>query len=115
MPRRPRLHIPGLPVHFVQRGHNRNACFFSQGDYRIYQDRLGEALHKTGCFLHAYVLMGNHVHLLLTPPDEDSIAKMAISLGRRYVQYINKHYHRSGTLWESRYKSSLVNTCSSPD
>ena len=76
----------------------------------MYRNWLGEALHKTGCFLHAYVLMGNHVHLLLTPPAEDSVAQLAISLGRRYVQYINKHYDRIGTLWQGRYKSSLVTT-----
>ena len=99
-----------MPVHVIQRGHNRNACFFSHADYLIYRNWLGEALHKTGCLLHAYVLMGNHVHLLLTPPAEDSVAQLAISLGRRYVQYINKHYDRIGTLWQGRYKSSLVTT-----
>ena len=110
MPRRPRIHIPGMPVHVIQRGHNRNACFFSHADYLIYRNWLGEALHKTGCLLHAYVLMSNHVHLLLTPPAEDSVAQLTISLGRRYVQYINKHYDRIGTLWQGRYKSSLVTT-----
>jgi putative transposase len=108
MPRRPRLHLPGLPQHIVQRGHNREACFFAEDDYHCYRHWLGEALKDTGCHLHAYVLMTNHVHLLLTPPDAAAVAKLMISLGRRYVQYINKTWRRTGTLWDSRYKSSLV-------
>ena len=108
MPRRSRIHLPGLPVHIVQRGHNRDACFFAEDDYHAYRHWLGEALTATGCQLHAYVLMTNHVHLLLTPPAPDAISRVMISLGRRYVQYINKTYRRTGTLWDSRYKSSLV-------
>ena len=108
MPRRPRIHLPGLPLHVVQRGHNRDACFFTEEDYLAYQGWLAEALRKTGCQLHAYVLMTNHVHLLLTPPTAEAVSQLVISLGRRYVQYINKTYRRTGTLWDSRYKSSLV-------
>lgn len=108
MPRRPRIHIAGVPLHIVQRGHNREACFFSEDDYLAYRHWLGEALTATGCELHAYVQMTNHVHLLLTPPEADAVPRLLISLGRRYVQYINKSYHRTGTLWHSRYKSSLV-------
>lgn len=108
MPRRPRIHLPGVPIHLVQRGHNREACFFTDEDYQAYRDWLGEALKKTGCALHAYVLMTNHVHLLLTPPNAQAVAQLVMSLGRRYVQYINKTYRRTGTLWDSRYKSSLV-------
>jgi putative transposase len=108
MPRRPRIHLPGLPQHIVQRGHNREACFFAEDDYHCYRHWLGEALKDTGCRLHAYVLMTNHVHLLLTPPDATAVARLMISLGRRYVQYINKTWRRTGTLWDSRYKSSLV-------
>lgn len=108
MPRRPRLHLAGLPVHIVQRGHNRAACFFAEDDYHCYRHWLGEALQATGCLLHAYVLMTNHVHLLLTPPAPEAVARLTIALGRRYVQYINKTYRRTGTLWDSRYKSSLV-------
>lgn len=108
MPRRPRLHVPGLPLHVVQRGHNRDACFFCEEDYLAYRQWLGEALVKTGCQLHAYVLMTNHVHLLLTPPDAQAVSQLVISLGRRYVQYVNRTYRRTGTLWDSRYKSSLV-------
>ena len=110
MPRRPRIHLSGLPLHIVQRGHNREVCFFGEDDYLVYRHWLGEALKATGCHLHAYVQMTNHVHLLLTPPDSAAVAQLMISLGRRYVQYINKSRHRTGTLWDSRYKSSLVQT-----
>lgn len=108
MPRRPRIYLPGMPLHIVQRGHNRDACFFAEDDYHAYRHWLGESLQATGCALHAYVLMTNHVHLLLTPPDADAVSNLMISLGRRYVQYINKTYRRTGTLWDSRYKSSVV-------
>ena len=108
MPRRPRIHLPGLPIHLVQRGHNREACFFSDDDFLAYLEWLAEALKKSGCTLHAYVLMTNHVHLLLTPPSSAAVSQLVMSLGRRYVQYINRTYHRTGTLWDSRYKSSLV-------
>ena len=108
MPRRPRIHLPGMPVHLVQRGHNRDACFFVEEDFLAYHEWLGEALRKTGCTLHAYVLMTNHVHLLLTPPSPEAVSQLVMALGRRYVQYINKTYRRTGTLWDSRYKSSLV-------
>ena len=108
MPRRPRIHLAGLPLHIVQRGHNREACFFAEDDYHTYRHWLGEALKASACALHAYVQMTNHVHLLLTPPAPDAVSQLVISLGRRYVQYINKTYRRTGTLWDSRYKSSLV-------
>ncbi len=108
MPRRARIHISGLPLHIVQRGHNRDACFFGEDDYLAYRHWLGEALRSSGCHLHAYVLMTNHVHLLLTPPDAAAVPRMVISLGRRFVQYINRTYRRTGTLWDGRYKSSLV-------
>mgnify|MGYP001205046281 CR=1 FL=1 len=108
MPRRPRIHLPGVPLHIVQRGHNRDACFFVDDDYLAYRHWLGEALKESGCALHAYVLMTNHVHLLLSPPQPQDVPRLIISLGRRYVQYINKTYRRTGTLWDSRYKSSLV-------
>ena len=69
MPRPPRIHLAGLPLHIVQRGHNRDACFFVEEDYLAYREWLGEAIKSTGCQLHAYVQMTNHVHLLLTPPE----------------------------------------------
>src|SRR5262245_9644203 len=108
MPRRPRIHLDGLPLHIVQRGHNRGPCFFGEEDYRSYRHWLGEALVEADCELHAYVLMTNHVHLLVTPSKAEKLPKLLISLGRRYVQYVNRVYGRTGTLWESRYKSSLV-------
>lgn len=108
MPRRPRIHLAGLPLHVVQRGHNRDACFLAEDDYLVYCEWLGEALKSTGCLLHAYVLMTNHVHLLITPPTPEAVSRLMISLGRRYVQYFNRSWRRTGTLWDSRYKSSLV-------
>lgn len=110
MPRRPRLHRDGQPLHLVQRGHNRQPCFFAEQDYLSYLHRLGEALGETHCSLHAYVLMTNHVHLLLTPKRAELVPRLMISLGRRYVQYINTTYRRTGTLCDSRYKSSLIQT-----
>ena len=108
MPRRPRIHLDGVPLHIVQRGHNREPCFFGEEDYSSYLHWLGEALGEAECKLHAYVLMTNHVHLLLTPKKAETVQKLIISLGRRYVQYINRTYRRTGTLWDSRYKSSVV-------
>ena len=108
MPRRPRVHLDGVPLHIVQRGHNREPCFFGEEDYSTYLYWLGEALAEFDCALHAYVLMTNHVHLLLTPGKAKNVPRLIISLGRRYVQYINRSYRRTGTLWDSRYKSSLV-------
>lgn len=92
----------------MQRGHNRERCFFADDDYSHYLHWLGEALTESGCALHAYALMTNHVHLLLTPQKAEAVPKLIISIGRRYVQYINRRYRRTGTLWDSRYRSSLV-------
>ena len=95
MPRRPRIHIDGLPLHIVQRGHNREACFFCDEDHHAYLHWLSEALKKESCTLHAYVLMTNHIHLLITPERAETVPPLIIALGRRYVQYINKTYHRT--------------------
>jgi putative transposase len=108
MPRRPRIHLAGVPLPIVQRGHNREACLFSEDDCLAYPHWLDKALKESGCALHAYVLMTNPVHWLLTPPQPQDIPRLIISLGQRSVQSINKTYHRTGTLWDSRYKSSLV-------
>jgi putative transposase len=110
MPRHPRILVDGLPLHIVQRGHNREPCFFAEGDYRRYLNWLGEALLETDCALHAYALMTNHVHLLLTPKAAAMVPALVISLGRRYVQHVNRCQQRTGTLWDSRYKSSVVDT-----
>ena len=108
MPRRPRIQLNGVPLHIVQRGHNREACFFGEEDYTSYLHWLGEALSDTDCQLHAYAMMTNHVQLLLTPKKAEAVPRLIMSLGRRYVQYINRTYKRTGTLWDSRYKSSVI-------
>jgi|SRR5215469_10571946 len=105
MPRRARLAIAGIPWHITQRGNNRTACFYADEDYLRYLDTLGEIAKKYGCAIHAYVLMTNHVHLLLTPKKTDSAGLLMKHLGQRYVQYINRAYRRSGTLWEGSFRS----------
>ncbi len=110
MARKLRFNLAEIPQHIVQRGNNRQASFFSEDDYRFYLDCLDEASIKYGCTVHAYVLMTNHVHLLVTPRAPDSVSRTMQSVGRRYVQYVNYHYKRSGTLWEGRHKASLVQT-----
>lgn len=108
MPRRPRIKLAGIPQHLVQRGVNREPCFFAEEDYHCYLHWLEEAAADWRCAIHAYVLMTNHVHLLITPETADGAAKLMQSVGRRYVQYVNRFYKRSGTLWEGRFKSSAV-------
>lgn len=110
MARKPRFTLPGLPQHVIQRGINRNNCFFADKDYYRYLNILGEAAIEFACHIHAYVLMTNHVHLLMTPTERYSISWLMQKLGQTYVQYVNKKYKRSGTLWDGRYKSSLVDT-----
>ena len=108
MPRRARLLVPGVPVHLIQRGNNRSACFYANEDYRFYLEHLAEQAAKHDCALHAYCLMTNHVHLLTTPRHEDSLGQFMKALGQRYVQYVNRTYRRSGTLWEGRFRSCLL-------
>ena len=108
MPRRARILVPGVPVHLIQRGNNRSPCFFADEDYRFYLDRLAEQAARHGCAIHAYCLMTNHVHLLLTPESATSLGGLMKALGQRYVQYINRTYRRSGTLWEGRFRSCLM-------
>jgi putative transposase len=110
MPRPPRLDLPGVPQHIVQRGNDRQPCFFTEKDYVRYLDGLREITQRERCKVHAYVLMTNHVHLLMTPDSVGSISRVMQSLGRRYVRYINDSYRRTGTLWEGRYKACLVDT-----
>jgi putative transposase len=110
MPRRARLSIPGIPWHIIQRGNNRSVCFYAEDDYQFYLHCLEELAIKFGCAVHAYVLMTNHVHLLLTPARPDSASLLMKHLGQRYVQYINRTYKRSGSLWEGRFRSSLTQT-----
>lgn len=108
MPRRARLALSGIPWHIIQRGNNRSVCFHAEDDYQFYLHYLKEFADKFGCVVHAYVLMTNHVHLLLTPAREDSTALMMKHLGQRYVQYVNRSYRRTGTLWEGRFRSCLT-------
>ena len=108
MPRKPRVYMAGVSCHVIQRGNNRQSCFFAEQDYQFYLECLNDACKKYKVALHAYVLMTNHVHLLMTPERADGISSVMQSIGRRYVQYINYEYKRSGTLWEGRHKSSLV-------
>ena len=108
MARLPRIDVPNLPHHIIQRGNNRAVCFFHDEDYRFYLQSLRQATQKYQCQVHAYVLMTNHVHLLVTGTKSGSISAFMQSLGRRYVRYVNQTYHRTGTLWEGRFKSSLI-------
>ena len=110
MARLPRYVIPGQPQHIIQRGNNRQVIFRSEGDYQFFRDCLVEAAGRFGLAIHAYVWMTNHIHLLATPTYEDSISKTFQSAGRKYVQYFNFTYKRSGTLWEGRYRATVVDT-----
>lgn len=105
MPRRPRLDLPGIPQHIVQRGNDRQPCFFQEVDYVRYLQELRELALRQHCTVHAYALMTNHVHLLLTPTEVGQVAALMQTLGRRYVRYVKDRYHRTGTPWEGRYKS----------
>lgn len=108
MPRRPRLVLPGVPLHLIQRGNNRQACFFADEDYRFYLEWVAESAGKTGCRVHAYALMTNHVHLLISADSIEAPSALMKALGQRYVQYVNRVYRRSGTLWEGRFRSCLI-------
>jgi len=110
MPRKPRFNLPGVPQHVIQRGNNREPCFINEQDYRRYLEDLTASAEKYQCQIHAYILMTNHVHLLVSPDVEHAISQMMQALGRRYVYYVNKRYGRTGTLWEGRYKASLIDS-----
>ncbi len=110
MPRKPRFTLPGVPQHVIQRGNNREPCFYTAEDCSRYLVDLGDALRRNSVRLHAYVLMTNHVHLLLTPMTEHAVSYVMQDLGRKYVRYMNITYQRTGTLWEGRYKASLVDS-----
>jgi putative transposase len=110
MPRQPRLELPGIPLHITQRGVNRAATFIDTGDYTRYLHWLSEALTEHKVALHAYVLMGNHVHLLATPSGHGGISKVMAQVGGRYVLSFNRRHERTGTLWEGRFRSSLVDS-----
>lgn len=110
MARLPRLTLAGYPHHVIQRGNNRQAIFASAADYQTMLELLDENARKFGVAIHAYVLMDNHFHLLATPQTADGLPQMMQAVGRRYVRYFNDSQKRSGTLWEGRYKSTLIQT-----
>lgn len=110
MARLPRLDLPGIPQHIVQRGNNRLPCFLNDQDRGNYITLLRQALIATECALHAYVLMDNHVHKLVTPPQEGAVSRLMQKLGRQYVSQFNARHRRTGTLWEGRNKSCLVDS-----
>ena len=110
MARLPRINLPDIPQHIIQRGNNRQACFYHEHDYAFYLSKLLEYTQKYEVEVHAFVLMTNHVHLLLTPKQTSAISQVMQALGRSYVRYINTRYQRTGTLWEGRHKASLVDS-----
>ena len=110
MARLPRYVMPGQPQHIIQRGNNRQPIFAVEADYLFFRDALVAAAQKHGLFIHAYVWMTNHIHLLATPLQQNSISKVLQAVGRKYVQYFNYSYQRSGTLWEGRYRATVVDS-----
>jgi putative transposase len=110
MARLPRYVLVGQPQHVIVRGNNREPIFYADEDYRFYLETLKKACAKHQCDVHAYVLMTNHVHLLITPNKSDGLSKVIQMLGRYYVQYFNYTYRRTGTLWEGRYKATLIDS-----
>ena len=110
MARLPRLTVPGYPHHVIQRGNNRQAIFASNADHQMLLALLDENARKFSVAMHAYVLMTNHFHLLVTPSTTDGLPQMMQAVGRRYVRYFNDRQARSGTLWEGRYRSTLIET-----
>jgi putative transposase len=110
MARSARYFLADQPLHVIQRGNNRGAIFFSDADRARYRDWLAEAAAQYGCAVHAYVLMTNHVHLLVTPATAASLPRTMQSLGRRYVRYVNDAYRRTGTLWEGRYRAAPIDS-----
>lgn len=110
MPRPPRLFLPDQPQHIVVRGHNRDPILTREEDFRFLYQCLRKAAFKNNLSIHAWVFMNNHIHLLATPEHKKSLPKTMQSIGRCYAQYFNRMYHRSGSIWEGRYKSCLIDT-----
>jgi putative transposase len=110
MPRLPRYAAPGQPQHVIQRGNNKVAVFCDSLDQGVFTRHLYEAMHEHRCRIHAYVFMTNHVHLLVTPAASDGISRMMQTVGRRYVRYFNTRHRRTGTLWEGRYRATLIDS-----
>lgn len=110
MARLPRLTLPDYPHHVIQRGNNRQPIFSCAEDFQRMLDLLAENARKFQVAIHAYVLMGNHFHLLATPHTADGLPQMMQAIGRSYVRYFNDQHRRTGTLWEGRYKSTVIQT-----
>ena len=110
MPRTARLVVPGVALHVTHRAHNRAQCFFTEGDFGLYLGLLGHFAKEHACAVHAYCLMTNHVHLLLTPQSEDGCALMMKRLAQCYAQHVNKSHERNGSLWQGRFHSCIVTT-----
>lgn len=108
MARTKRLVLPGIPLHIIQRGVNRQSCFVDDADRQRYLGYLLHYLATVPCQLHAYVLMSNHVHFLLSTQETSHLSLLMKSSNQRYTQYFNWRHGRSGSLWEGRYKSCLV-------
>jgi putative transposase len=108
MPRQRRLILPDVAAHVIQRGNDRHACFREPTDYMVYLVTLRDLAAKHQCTVHAYCLMTNHVHLLLTPHSGEGCTGLMRDLGQRFVQYFNRRHDRTGTLWEGRFRSSVV-------
>jgi putative transposase len=110
MPRPPRIDLPGVPQHVVIRGNNRSDLFRTDNDRTLFLRYLRHAAGSTGSLIHAFVLMSNHVHLLASASAEGSLSSLVQSVGRRYTYYVNRAYERTGTLFEGRFRSSLVDS-----
>jgi len=108
MPRKPRVNLKDIPQHVIQRGNNHQACFFTTQDYTVYLDKLREYSIRHKVSVHSFVLMTNHVHLLMTPESKCGVSELMQALGRYYVRYFNQTHDRTGTLWEGRFRSALV-------
>jgi putative transposase len=110
MPRHSRLVLPAVPLHVIQRGHDRQRCFFVDDDFVVFRQWLHEEAVIARCEMHAYVLMNNHMHLLLSVEDAKQLAAMMKGLTQKYAQYFNHRHQATGSLWDGRYKSCLVQT-----
>ena len=110
MPRQPRLLVPGQPHHVIQRGNNRSPIFAGEADYRVFRNWFADACRDHDCLVHAYVLMTNHVHFLMTPATAGGIGYVMQAVGRKYVRYFNRMNERTGGLWEGRYRAMRIDS-----
>ncbi len=110
MSRQPRLVVPGEPLHLMQRGNNRSPVFLAPEELKTYRALLQTATADAGCAIHAYVLMTNHVHLLVTPADASGAARLMKELSQGYARWFNRRHRRTGTLWEGRYRSAVIDS-----